>query len=289
MRRVAGTPTDELLLAGSGVLDAVAALCARSLPDPPMVSELASTLLHPDQPVVARGDPTVGVVVTCSGVPGVSPPDAGFVRLLVVDPAARRQGHGIALLAAGETDLRDRGAASVTVGADAPFFLWPGAPATGTALLCLLERQRYERGEANLNMDVDLDAVPADAGGWEAPGPAGREEVQAWARRHWVNWAPELAKAADQDGLTVARDADGEIVAACAHDVNRRGLLGPVAVRPDLIGRGLGVAPLLGALHRMRAAGQRRAEVTWVGPLRPYARIGATLGRVFLVYRKTLR
>ena len=86
----------------------------------------------------------------------------------------------------------------------------------------------------------------------------------------------------------IARDDDG-ISAVCAYDVNRAGWIGPVAVRPDLLGHGVGVAPLLGALHRMRASGRTRAEVGWVGPVVPYARIGATVGRVFFVHRKELR
>ena len=47
------------------------------------------------------------------------------------------------------------------------------------------------------------------------------------------------------------------IAAVCAHDVTRAGFVGPVAVRPDLMGRGAGVAPLLGALHEMR---RRRSD-----------------------------
>ncbi|MGZ4804711.1 MAG: hypothetical protein ACXV9P_19090, partial [Acidimicrobiia bacterium] len=63
----------------------------------------------------------------------------------------------------------------------------------------------------------------------------------------------------------------------------------PVAVRPDLMGQGAGVPALLGALHRLRAAGRTKVEVGWVGPVVPYARVGATIGRIFFVHRKELR
>ena len=36
------------------------------------------------------------------------------------------------------------------------------------------------------------------------------------------------------------------------------------------------------------AAGHTRAEIGWVGPVVPYARVGATVGRTFLVHRKEL-
>jgi hypothetical protein len=38
----------------------------------------------------------------------------------------------------------------------------------------------------------------------------------------------------------------------------------------------------------MRAAGRRHVEVVWVGPIRPYAHIGAQVSRVFFVYRRAL-
>jgi cytochrome bd-type quinol oxidase subunit 2 len=60
-------------------------------------------------------------------------------------------------------------------------------------------------------------------------------------------------------------------------------------VRPDLLGRGAGVGVLLGALHCMRAAGGQRAQIAWVGPVVPYARVGAVVSKVFFVYRKKLR
>ena len=75
-------------------------------------------LFTDDQPALVRGDPDVGVVATGEGGGN------GFVKLLVVDPAHRRRGHGRALLDAAEADLA--GLPSITVGTDAPFYLFPG-------------------------------------------------------------------------------------------------------------------------------------------------------------------
>jgi predicted N-acetyltransferase YhbS len=100
-------------------------------------------------------------------------------------------------------------------------------------------------------------------------------------------WRGEVLRALEKGSLAIERDGAG-VSAFCAWDVNRRGILGPVAVRLDLMGRGAGVAVLLLALARMRAAGWERVEVGWVGPIVPYARVGGTVGRVFFVYRKTV-
>lgn len=260
-------------------LDAIATLCKRSMTDAPTAEELSGALFAPEQPATVRGDPSVGVVAT------VRWGDEGYVRLLAVDPDHRGRGHGSALLAAAESDLaRLR---SVTVGADAPYYLFPGVETTQTEMLCMLERSRYRRVDANFNVAVDLDRIPEDPGGTRLAEPAERDEVENWMNRNWPNWTLEVLRALDKSSLVISTDSEG-IRGFCAYDVNRVGLLGPVATRLDLIGKRAGVPLLLGALHRMRSSGRSTAEVAWVGPIVPYARVGGTVSRVFFVYRKDL-
>jgi predicted N-acetyltransferase YhbS len=257
---------------------AIAELCRRAVDDPPTESELMAALLADDQPVTVTGDPAVGVVATTRWE------GQGYIRLLAVDPDHRRRGHGRELLAAAEDALAD--CPSITVGADAPYYLWPGVPSTSTACLCLLEARRYDRAEVNFNLNVDLLAIPPDPGGWEVA--TDEHEVASWTATHWSNWGPEALRAQRKGTLVITRDTSG-ITSMCAYDVNRRGLLGPVASRPDLIGQGVAVPALLGALHRVRADGRTTIEVSWVGPVRPYAKVGGTVGRTFFVYRKIRR
>ena len=266
---------------GDDAIPAIAALGQRALLDPPSLTELHRSLTAPDQPAVALGDPARGVVATVNGAGG------GFVRFIAVDPDHRGRGLGRALLRAAEDRLRASGAPSVTIGADAPHYLWAGIDTRELAMVCLAERTRYSRVGVNLNMDVDLTRLAPDPGGWRLAGASDRDQVAQWADRHYAHWGPELVRACDQGGLVLAEDHAG-IAAVCAHGVTRAGLVGPVAVRPDRLRQGVGVAPLLGALHHMRAAGRTRAEISWVGPVVPYARIGATIGRTMLVYRKGL-
>jgi len=259
----------------------VTELCRRCLDDPPTEPELVASLFSPGQPVVVQGHPALGVVATvCTG-------PQGYIRLLGVDPSVRRRGHGTTLLRAAEADLAARGATTVQVGADPPYYLYPGVPTTQTAMLCLLERHGYERADSILNMDVDLRSLPPDPGGHALATEAERAEVAAWLDEHWPNWKAEALRALDGSTLVISRDDRG-LAAFCAYDVNRAGVLGPVAVRGDLWGKGAGRPLLVGALHRMRATGRSTAEVAWVGPIRPYAGVGATVGRVHLVYRRAL-
>lgn len=256
----------------------LAALCDRALTDPPTAAEIERVLLA-DPATTVLGDPAVGVLACAVRR------DTLHLRLLAVDPTHRRRGVASGLLEEALGAARSAGCTGIQVGAEAPRYLWPGIDATDAPTLAFLERHRFVRGEALLDLEVDLDDLP------DAP-PAVRTtptaaEVAGWCAEHWPDWAEEFGAALALGGLTATSD-DAGLVALCATGVNRDGWVGPVAVRPDLIGRGRGRVALLAALGDLRAAGHRRAEIAWVGPVRPYLALGARPGRTFLVHRRTL-
>jgi mycothiol synthase len=262
-------------------LPSIAALCRRSMRDAPAEHDLEASLFTPGFPVTVRGEPDTGVVASCVR------DGAGYLRLLVVDPSTRRRGLGDALLAAAEDDLAD--VPSITVGADAPDYLFPGVEIDQIEMLALLERRRYDRGEANINMTVDLATLPPEPTEPYVARPDERGELEAWTATHWPFWSTEVLRCADRARLMVSRDEEG-IAAVCCWDGARTGWVGPVAVRPSTIGQGRGRSVLVAALHRLRAAGSSRAEIGWVGPIRPYAdTVAARVHRVFFVYRKQRR
>jgi len=271
----------ELPRLDRSALPAIAELCRRGIVDAPSSDELDGALFAPEQPAVVRGDPATGIVAT------VEADNAAHIRLLVVDPDARGRGEGHALVRAAHADARAAGHAAVTVGADAPYFLWPGVRTSETALVCLLERHHYARVDTNFDMTIELGSLPADPGGHTIAQPAERDEIDAFMTKHWANWRPEVLRALDKGNLVLSRDANG-ISAFCAFEVNRTGYLGPVAVRPDLMGRGAGASALVGALHELRRRGRSTIEVVWVGPVVPYARLGGRVSSTYFVYRKTL-
>ena len=290
MRAMASTAPPGFPVLGPEATAGIAALCLRGLGPPgqgpvPSPEQLGRLLFDPVQPAVVRGDPSSGVVAT------VVRNGSGHVRLLVVDPAARGRGLGTALLAAAEADLASDGVSSVTVGCDAPDYLFPGVQVTETALCCLLEKHRYRQVAHTFNMAVDLAAlppVPTDARVADATA-ADEDEFRGFLAAHWPgNWTDEAMRAFAQGHLVLARD-DAGIAGFCAWDVNWPGWLGPMAARTTRPGQGVGAGLALACLHRMRAAGRTTAEVAWVGPLRFYAKVaGAEVNRVFFVYRKKL-
>ena len=275
-------------------LEPIARLCGRSVAEPPSPEELDGALFSGDQPALVLGrraghgaDGVAGVVAV---VAVVACEDGAHIRLLAVDPSARGRGLGHSLVAAAEDWARSAGHRCLVTGADPPWYLWPGVPSTETGLLCLFERRHFSRTDVNFDMDVDLRAIPEDPGGHHRARPEERDEIEAFMTANWDNWRSEVLRALDKGNLVVARDGndDGPLSAFCAFEVNRRGRLGPVAVRLDLMGHGRGKGVLLGALHEFRRRGAARVAVTWVGPVSPYAAVGGRVGAVYFVYRKDL-
>jgi GNAT superfamily N-acetyltransferase len=267
---------------GPDSVSAIHQLCAESLGRHcPARDDLRQGLFSspPGQPLpIVRGDPTYGVVAS------VRRGEAGFIRLLAVRPEHQRRGLATALLGAAQEDLSN--CEHVTVGADAPDYLFPGVASDLTPMLCFLESRRYPRVDSHFNMNLDLTELPADPGGTALADPARRDEVEQWCLQHWPWWREEAVRALEKNRLLVT-GAPGELGGFCAWDVTRQGWLGPVAVAPTHIGTGRGIPLLLGALHRMRDEGRSAVEIAWVGPIRVYARLGATVGDVFFVHRRT--
>lgn len=214
----------------------------------------------------------------------------GWVKLVVVAPEHQRAGLGDALLAAAESWAFDQGATEVQLGGSAPFYLWPGVDVEMLGMLCLAESRGYEPGGSELNM-----ALPTE---FRARPPEGvtlrrvlddrdSDAVQAFVSAHWPWWRPELDRGIEQGGCHAAFSSAGdEVVGFACHSVNRAGWIGPMGTDPARRGGGVGHA-LLGELCQdLMVAHIPRAEVSWVGPVRFYAKAGATVSRSFRSFRK---
>ena len=192
-------------IAGPDALSEITEFCDRSLAQKFSSAELEKALFAPDQPALVRFSQGLGLLAT------VRDGDSGSIRLIAVDPDQRKKGHGTTLLRLAASDLE--GSLTVTVGADPPYFLFPGVPTTEPELCYLLERHHFVREEINFNVAVDLACLPDEPSEAERPDPEDRGLIDAWSLENWPNWRREFLRAFDQRSLLVSRDDRG---IACA-------------------------------------------------------------------------
>ncbi|MEU4577343.1 MULTISPECIES: GNAT family N-acetyltransferase [Nonomuraea] len=221
-------------------------------------------------------------------------PGVGHIDLLAVHPDRQGEGRGRALARAAEDWLRGQGARRAVFAGNPPCYAWPGIDVRYTAAACLAESLGYEQARVAWNMTADLSAdlstgddvrrLAGQGVSVHATG-ADRERVVAFAREHWnENWAWEVANAA---GVHHA-ERDGRVLGFAAWGA-RPSWFGPMGTAPEARGLGVGGVLLRRCLADQRAAGQRTAQIGWVGPLRFYSRaVGARAERVFWLYGREL-
>ena len=108
------------------------------------------------------------------------------------------------------------------------------------------------------------------------------DAVVALAEASWPWWVAEILRSIDHGSCVAARRDDGEVLGFGCHSVNRGGWIGPLATATGNQGRGIGRAVLGALCADLTAAGYRRAEISWVGPVGFYARAAdAHVSRVF--------
>jgi mycothiol synthase len=256
--------------------------------------------------VLALADGTVAVAVVwrpfepAAGDGGAHRPGA-YVKLIAVHPDARRQGRGHRLLDAAERWAWDHGAPELCLEGAPPFYLWPGIDATATEALCLADARGYTVSGTGLNL-----ALPND---FRAPTPEGIEvrrvvsdadvaAVGQLVAGIWPQWSAETDRAIEHGcchgAFTVApgeaglrgQNAETAAIGFACHSVSRAGWLGPMGTDPDHRGGGVGRALLSAVCRDLMIAEMPTTEICWAGPLRFYAKSGATVSRVFRLYRK---
>jgi GNAT superfamily N-acetyltransferase len=258
------------------------------------LDELLSCCWDDPGPDAAPGE--LGVVLGTAGGEGavsVVRRDAGggvdaWVKLLVVDPPARRRGLGRSLLAAAERWAWDQGAIRLHLGGSPPFYLWPGIDGRADAMLGLAEAAGYVPTGTALNMELPTATRPPLPEGIEirrALEDADVVRVCALVDREWPTWRPEVDRAVDHGccHVAVATGGTGESPALgfVAHSVSRAGWIGPLGTDPASQGSGIGSALLGVACRDLMIAEFDTAEICWVGPVEFYARHGAVVSRTF--------
>ena len=262
----------------------LSALCDVAMPDEHLTADdLRACCFEGGGEVIGDCDAALAFVVKDFG--GVK---VAWVLLVAVDPGARRQGRGRALVDEVLDRCRSEGVAEIHTGNCAPRYVWPGVDLSSTAALAFFQTLGFEAYDHGLNMVLSV--------GFRAEPPDGITVVRetgdgaaSLARREFPHWEDEISRGVERGTTFVARDAGGETCAFGAHSVNRHTWIGPMATDPSRRHAGTGHA-ILGALAEDigRAHRVETAEIAWVAPIAFYAKAGATARRAFRVHRLRL-
>ncbi|HTT91014.1 MAG TPA: GNAT family N-acetyltransferase [Acidimicrobiales bacterium] len=289
-------------------LAAIVDVCAQSLihdvPDASRFPELLgeSPYSGPSLRLVAEDDHgVVGVSLAALRNEGEGPA-VGYVDLLAVAPRVQRKGAGRSLLAASEEVLTQAGAVEVRLGGNAPCYVWPGIdPAYSPAVELATSAGYQECGDA-FNMAVNLTPATVDTTPDEerlreagisvrALQLSDQPSFSSWVAEHWNrDWAWEASRALRINGAACyVATREAGFVGFAAGGCARPGWFGPMGTVPAEQKRGIGSVLLRRCLTDDLSAGRTSSTIAWVGPADFYKRtVGATVDRVFKMYRKSL-
>lgn len=215
----------------------------------------------------------------------------GAVQLLAVDPAARGEGKGRALLDTATDWAFEHDARWLAIGAAPPWYLWPGIDMDWTPALVLAESAGFEPVGVAMNLScstsVRIPAPPNVTLRRVVDDDDAAAVVELCRRAFAPAWQHEAARGIEHGACHAAFDADGALLGFAAHSVNRAGWFGPTGVDPEKQRSGSGGALLAACLEDLKIAGYERCEISWIGPVGFYAKaVGAEVGRVFRLVGK---
>jgi GNAT superfamily N-acetyltransferase len=185
-----------------------------------------------------------------------------WLRILAVDPEARRQGIGTALL----------GDESVIFAEPGNYFT-PGVLMEDEGTRAFFRHRGFTETQSTWNLEVALDGTLPHPPATRAT-HADADRVLSFVEREFGRiWRFEAAKAFEREvPPAFIAEEGGEITGFAVHDVNNRGLgfFGPTGVARSMRGRGVGCRLLLASLADLRRMGYARAVIPWTDALEFY-------------------
>jgi GNAT superfamily N-acetyltransferase len=296
MSRVDGNANPKLLEADRDRLAAVSELLHR-----------ASDVGYPIEVVAEEkcfgsgvsGAPVCLVAEQKGQLLGIAVVSGPYLRLLAVDPRARKRGIGSSLLARSEATALEKRQRRLVIAAEPGNYFVPGVPENQPSVKKWLEHRGYRAHGRAINLAADLEGKEFTA---TSPDPKTtivrvtreeRSEVLHFVRQEFSpTWAFEISPAFDDPvpPLFIARES-GKIIGFSAHDVNNRGLgfFGPAGVKATHRGGGLGRVLLHASLTDLQRRGYERIIIPWVSTIEFYRRnAGAEPEQSFVRYQKSL-
>ena len=227
----------------------------------------------------------------------------GYLKLMAVAPDQRKKGVARSLYEKMEALFRKAGVQKVRI-FDVPLnYFQPGIDPRYTEALCFAWRMGFARFDDTTNLIADLEARD-----WETDQKEhdlaeegiiisrateeDRVELLRFIEDEFALWRHEVSMAFQREpvAIHIARFND-RIRGFSAYNGNNvgTGWFGPMGTSNVLRGRGIGEVLLKRCLSDLKAEGNKKAIIPWVGPIAFYAHhAGARVDRVFWRFEKPL-
>jgi GNAT superfamily N-acetyltransferase len=247
-----------------------------------------------------------GLAIAEQACPGAELPRRGWLVAMGVAPDERGAGQGARLLESCLRFLAASGCASAELGGNGERYLLPGCdPVAYPELRRLIRCQGFRPAGSVEAMECDLLAIgpsgrPVNSNPYEYRHPADGDlpELLQVISGFSQSWAAlvrgYLARTPDPGSLWIAAHGSGRIVGFAGFDLfpGCPGRFGPIGVRPEVRGQGVGAALLSLSLAAMASRGHRCAWFLW-GPESPagrrmYTSAGFRVHRRFECFRRDL-
>ncbi len=227
----------------------------------------------------------------------------GYLKLMAVDPDNRKKGIARQMYGMMEDLFRKRGVRKVRI-FDVPLnYFQPGIDPRYTEALCFAWRMGFARFDDTTNLIADLEGRDWETARMEhdlaeegivisRATEEDRVELLRFIEDEFALWRHEVSMAFQREpvAIHIARFND-RIRGFSAYNGNNvgNGWFGPMGTSNVLRGRGIGEVLLKRCLSDLKAEGNKKAIIPWVGPIAFYAHhAGANVDRVFWRFEKPL-
>lgn len=227
----------------------------------------------------------------------------GYLKLMAVAPGSRKKGLARQMYENMEALMGDRGVKKMRI-FDAPLnYFQPGIDPRYTEALCFVWRMGFERFDDTTNLIADLHGRDWDTSAKEQDmaeqgiiirraTEEDRVELLRFIEDEFALWRHEVAMAFRRDPVAIHISiVNDRIRGFSAYNGNNvgTGWFGPMGTSSALRGKGIGEVLLKRCLRDLKAEGNDKAIIPWVGPIPFYAHhAGARVDRVFWRFEKPL-
>jgi beta-N-acetylhexosaminidase len=282
------------------------------------VVEAESAYRPGDHVVAEAGGQLAGFVATqVRAVPGERTP-RGQVTVILVAPDYQRKGIGRALLREAENRLAERGVTEIQLGSGGPSYFWPGVPANLPGAQPFFTACGWPHLEDTFDLVRALkdyrtppsvfERLQAAEVSLATPGAEEVDAVLALEAQHFPSWLHHyqaIVSSGAFSDLVVAKTRAGEIVGTSSveyphsawspHEFRwerllgrNTGSVGPLGVREEMRGRGIGLALAARVTERLQERGLETAYVGYTWLVDWYGRLDYRVWQEYRVSRKAV-